>query len=254
MSPEPLRLLHITDPHLFADPGASLRGTVTADSLARVLGHVAKSDWEPDVVAMTGDVIQDDSRKAYERFRDLLVPLERPVHCVPGNHDLPDIMREVLGAPPFLWCAAVEHGRWLVAGIDSRIEGAANGRVTEAEVERLNEALRRSPAEHAVVCLHHPPLPVGSPWLDALGLENGQAFLEAVAASGKVRLVLFGHVHQAFDGGIGPIRILSTPSTGSQFERFSEEYAVSTEPPAYRRIALGDDGSVESELVWVEHA
>lgn len=253
MSPDPLRLLHFTDPHLFADPNASLRGTVTAESLARVLGHMADSGWDPEVVAMTGDVVQDDTREAYERFRDLVAPLARPVHCVPGNHDLPDIMREVLGAPPFLYCAAVEHGRWLVAGIDSQVKGAANGRVAQAELERLDEALRRSPAEHAVVCLHHPPLPVGSRWLDAIGLENGQAFLESVAASGKVRLVLFGHVHQAFDGSFGPVRVVGTPSTCTQFERFSGEYAVSTKPPAYRRIALGDDGGIRSELIWVDH-
>lgn len=247
----PLRLLHITDPHLFADPAASLRGTVTAESLARVLGHVTASGWQPDVVAMTGDVVQDDSRAAYERFRDLVAPLRRPVHCVPGNHDVPGVMREVLDAEPFLYCAAVEHGSWLVAGADSSVEGAVAGRVAESELERLMTALRRTPAEHAVVCLHHPPLPVGSRWLDEIALENGREFLEAMAAAGKVRLVLFGHVHQALDAGFGAIRILGTPSTCSQFERFSTEYAVSAEPPAYRRIALGEDGSVESALVWV---
>lgn len=254
-SAAPVRLLHVTDPHLFADPAAELRGTVTAKSLQRVLAHVAASAWQPEVVAMTGDTVQDDSRAAYERFRTLLEPLGRPVHCVPGNHDVPEVMREVLAHEPFIYCSAARYGAWVIAGLDSSVAGRVGGRVTDAELARLADAVSRSPAEHAVVCLHHPPLPVGSRWLDAVGLENGPQFLEALSAAGKVRLVLFGHVHQAFEGDFRALRIVGTPSTCSQFERSSPEFAVSGEPPAYRRITLGPDGGVDSELVWVaEHA
>jgi Icc protein len=213
---------------------------------------VAASGWAPDVIAMTGDIVQDDGRRAYERLRELMAPLGRPVHCVPGNHDRPALMRETLDGEPFRYCAVEEHGGWLVAGIDTSIEGAVGGRVEEAELERLREALDRTAAEHAVVCLHHPPLPVGSRWLDQSGLENGREFLETVAASGKVRLVLFGHVHQAFESRFGPVKIVGTPSTCSQFEPHSSEYAVSDAPPAYRRITLEAAGGVRDELVWVD--
>lgn len=251
-STDPLRVLHITDPHLFADGSARLRGTVTSESLADVLRHVEDSGWRPDLVAMTGDVIQDDSRTAYERFRKLLAPLGLPVHCVPGNHDLPRLMQDALDHERFHYCATRIYGRWLIAGIDSTVEGAAAGRVSERELERLQAALEDTPAEHAAVCLHHPPLPVGSRWLDEVGLENGGQFLEGIAVSGKVRLVVFGHVHQAFEGTSGGMRILGTPSTCTQFELHSESYAVSDQPPAYRRIALSADGSVDTELVWLE--
>lgn len=251
-SMDPLKVLHITDPHLFAEAGVSLRGTVTNESLQAVLRHVEDSGWRADLVAMTGDVTQDDSRGAYERFRGLLAALGLPVYCVPGNHDLPGLMREVLDGEPFRYCEAGIHGRWLVAGVDSAVEGAAGGRVADPELERVRALLNDTRAEHALVCLHHPPVAVGSRWLDQVGLENGPQFLETIGESGKVRGVLFGHVHQEFEGMFDSIRIIGTPSTCTQFEIESEEYAVSDRPPAYRRVALHADGRVDAELVWIE--
>lgn len=200
---------------------------------------------------MTGDVIQDDSREAYERFCDLLSPVGLPVHCVPGNHDVKPLMREVLDRPPFTYCDSTIYGNWLVIGVDSCLEGSPAGRVSDRELARIDGLLKETAAEHVMVCLHHPPLPVGSRWLDEVGMQNGAQFLARIAVRGKVRLVIFGHVHQAFDGMYGSIRLVGTPSTCSQFEVGSESYAVSDEPPAYRRIALHADGAVDAELVWL---
>jgi Icc protein len=247
-----VRVLHITDPHLYADPEASLRGTVTYDSLQSVLRHVGASGWRADLVVMTGDVIQDDSRGAYQRFRELLTPLGLPVCCVPGNHDVRPLMQEVLAEVPFHYCGTLTLDNWLIAGIDSSIEGSAAGRVAEQELERLDDLLRDTGAAHAMVCLHHPPLPVGSQWLDAVGLQNAEEFLQRIGLSGKVRIAIFGHVHQQFEGQYESIRILGTPSTCSQFTVGSDTYAVDDKPPAYRRMSLFPDGTVGAELIWVE--
>ena len=57
---------HLTDTHLFADadssPARHGRGTA---SLSAVLEHIVVVDWEADLVAVTGDLIQDDTRGAY---------------------------------------------------------------------------------------------------------------------------------------------------------------------------------------------
>ena len=102
MLSDPIRVLHLTDPHLFADSDSSLRGTITHETLAAVLDHYQSSAWRADLVAMTGDVVQDDSEAAYQRFLDLLGPLGLPVYCVPGNHDVRAVMRENAGNAPFL--------------------------------------------------------------------------------------------------------------------------------------------------------
>ena len=244
-------MLHLTDPHLFAGADGELRGTVTAATLQRVLDHYTAGDWHAKRVLVTGDLIQDDSPEAYERFRELMLPLDLRVHCVPGNHDIRDLMYPACCRPPFSYCAWEEIGDWLIVGIDSCAEEDAGGRVTADELERLAEIVINSPAKHVMVCLHHPPVPMGSKWLDTVGLRNGDEFLERLRTLERVRVAAFGHVHQEYDAQHKGIRIIATPSTCRQFEPGSDDFAVDENPPAYRRIELCADGSIHTELVWV---
>lgn len=246
-----IRLLHVTDPHLFAEADGSLRGTVTQSTLAAVLDHYRESGWRADLIAMTGDVIQDGTAAAYERFRQLLTPLDLPVYCVPGNHDDRELMRQALATPPFHYCDSVQLGNWLITGIDSCLDDDAGGRVSDDEMHRLGEILSTTTAAHVAVCLHHPPLPMGSKWLDRVGLNNGAEFLHLTSRSGKVRTALFGHVHQEFAAEHDGISIIGTPSTCRQFKPDSDEFALDDKPPAYRRMSLFADGSTETELVWL---
>lgn len=250
-STRPLRILHLTDPHLFADTAGELRGRITHETLDRVLAHHVNSAWPADLALVTGDVAQDDTREAYENFCRLLGPLRLPVYCLPGNHDVRPLMREVLSENAFAYCETVDSGSWRIVCIDSCETGVAAGRVSPGELRRLASLLREPSAEHVLVALHHPPLPVGTPWLDEVGLLNGEEFLATVSDCARVALVVFGHVHQAFDAGRGLLRILATPSTCRQFEVGSETFAVDDLPPAYRRLTLHSDGRVDTRVVWV---
>jgi Icc protein len=249
-----LRVLHLTDPHLFAAKDGSLRGTVTYDSLAAVLAHYQAGAWRADIVVVTGDIIQDDSAGAYVHFRDLLGALALPVFCVPGNHDVRELMQEALAAPPFQYCATLQHGDWLLVGLDSCVDARAGGRISEAEFTRLDRAVAATEAAHVMLCLHHPPVTLGSEWLDSVGMANGREALSRFAASGKVRLAIFGHVHQDFAAQHSGMEILATPSTCSQFVAGSKEFAIDTRPPAYRRLELHPDGTHSNELIWVSEA
>jgi Icc protein len=239
---------------LFADATASLRGTVTHDSLLGVLDHIRSSNWPADLVAMTGDLIQDDSADAYQRFRELLAPLGLPVHCVPGNHDVRGLMKKALSSPPFYYCDTFVRNNWIIVGLDSCVSDSAAGRLEDSELQRLESLLKESSADHALVCLHHPPQELGSRWLDQVGLQNFSQFLRVLAASGKVRGCLAGHAHQEFEGRYENLRILGTPSTCRQFKPGSDEFALDDMPPAYRRVELCADGSIATELVWVSPA
>ena len=237
---------------MFADLKGELRGTVTAETLQQVLDHYSAGDWRADRVLVTGDLIQDDSAGAYENFRNFLLPLNLRVHCVPGNHDIRAMMQEICRVPPFSYCAYEEIHDWLLVGIDSCVKGDAGGRVSAAELDRLSGTIESSSAKHVMVCLHHPPVPLGSAWLDTVGLKNGEEFLERLSESGRVRLAVFGHVHQAYDAMHGDVRIIATPSTCRQFKPKSRKFAVDDRPPAYRRFTLHADGSFDAELVWLD--
>jgi len=174
------------------------------------------------------------------------------MHCIPGNHDIRSLMRPICNRPPFSYCAKEEVGDWLIVGLDSCVEDDAGGEITAEEFARLESIVSASTARHILVSLHHPPVPMGSTWLDTVTLRNGDEFLSRLAALGRVRLVIFGHVHQPYDGEHHGIQVIGTPSTCRQFLPGSEDFNVDERPPAYRRITLSSDGSIENELIWVD--
>ena len=247
-----MKVLQVTDPHLFADREAALRGTVTYSTLQDVLEHIDASGWPAELLLLTGDLVQDDSEGAYAHVATLIGSLGLPVLAIPGNHDVRDLMAAALKPPIFDYCGTIRRGDWLIVGIDSCIRGSAAGHVSDAELVRLRDSIAASDAAHVLVCLHHPPLPVGSQWLDSVGLRNGHAFLDVAAESGRVRAVLFGHVHQAFDAMHASIQVIGTPSTCRQFKVGSDEFALDDLPPAYRQIELHPDGTVTTELKWLD--
>lgn len=243
--------MHITDPHLFADTSGELRGTVTYETLCEVLSDYRASGWRADLVAMTGDLVQDDSEEAYDHLVRLLSKLGLPCLVTPGNHDVPTLMRQKFAAAPFQYCGSMRAGNWSLIAVDSCIEGQAAGRVSDGELEQLRLSLAASDADHILVCLHHAPVAVDSEWLETVGLENRDDFLRAVSDDERVRGVIFGHIHQDVDEGYQGIRIIGTPSTCRQFKPASKTFAVDDKPPAYRRLALHSDGTIESELIWL---
>lgn len=243
-------ILQITDPHLYGNPSGKLRGVETAASLREVLDAALGSRESPAAVLVTGDIVQDDP-SGYARFRSIMGGIAVPVLCIPGNHDEPDAMARALDTPPFQIGGTFEGAGWQIVMLDSCDPGHVGGRLTPAELDRLDRALTRSSA-HALVCLHHHPIEMGSRWLDTIGLANAADFWRIIDAHRHVRAVAWGHVHQAFDGERAGVRLFATPSTGAQFLPSSERYAVDSRPPAFRRFELEPDGRILSEVHWVE--
>lgn len=245
-----MKVLQLTDPHLYGSASAALRGVQTDASLHAVLD--AALTRVPDYAAMlvTGDLVQDD-KAGYLRFRSILGGLDKPVFCIPGNHDEPETMRRELNTAPFRICGAHDLGAWKFVMLDSYDAGCVGGRLTYSELQRLDAALADE-TQHAMVCLHHHPIAMGSRWLDTSGLANAAEFWRVIDAHSSVRAVTWGHVHQRYDGRRGPVQLFATPSTGAQFLPGSDRYAVDTRPPAYRSFDLHADGRIETEVHWIE--
>lgn len=246
------RLLHITDTHLFAEPDVRLRGVDTRRSLAAVLAHAAAHGGRPDAALVTGDISQDETAGAYAAFRELLEPVGAPVWCLTGNHDAPGLMDGPLGRAPFSFSGTAAVPGWHVVLLSTHLPGDHGGRLPDAELARLAAELAAHREDHVLVALHHHPVPLGSRWLDELGLYNAAEFLAIIDAAPQVRCIVAGHVHQASDLERNGVRILTTPSTCFQFLPHMDRFAVDSRPPGYRWIELGRDGSVRTEVGWAD--
>jgi 3',5'-cyclic-AMP phosphodiesterase len=245
-----MKIIQITDPHLYGSATARLRGVETNSSLSAALDDAFARVPDYAALLVTGDLVQDDN-SGYLRFRSFFGGLTKPVLCIPGNHDDPEAMRHELSTAPFRICGAHEFGDWNFVMLDSYDPGCVGGRLTQNELARLDNALGNS-KKHAMICLHHHPVAMGSRWLDTIGLANHDDFWRVVDAHSHVRAVAWGHVHQSYDGKRGKVNLYATPSTGAQFLPGSDRFALDQRPPAYRIFGLQADGRIDTQVQWVE--
>jgi Icc protein len=240
------RILHITDSHFLAEQGQTLLGVETELSFAAVLEKAKQKSWRPDLALLTGDLAQDPCASSYERLRRRLVALDIPCYCLPGNHDDPRLMSEVLPAENVYVRSQIFIDKWQIICLDSTISGKPGGRLSADQLCLLENSLTGHPDRYALIALHHHPIPSGSLWMDTMVLENADEFLAITQNHTHARVITFGHVHQVMDEVHGELRLLASPSTCFQFKPRSPTFALDRVPPGYRWIELYSDGTIDT--------
>jgi 3',5'-cyclic-AMP phosphodiesterase len=248
---EVLRLLQFSDPHLFAHIDGEIKGVRSYDSLQQVLAHARARHWGAEALLLTGDLVHDEPG-GYQHIREVFGSLGKPVYCLPGNHDDVPALNAALQGAPFQVGGHADLHNWRLIFLDSVVPGKAHGELSPAELARLDGALASAGDRHVLICLHHHPVHLASRWLDEVKLLNSGDFFAITDRSPAVRAICWGHVHQQFDVRRKGVRLLAVPSTCAQFSPYSEQFALDSAPPGYRRLALHPDGHVETEVVRVE--
>ncbi len=240
--PEPPVVLQLTDPHLCADPEGSYDGVNTRASFGEVLAQACRSYPSAAALVLTGDLANDGSPTAYAALRRCLQGIEIPIYRLPGNHDDPAAMAEVLAGEPIKDAGSAQVGAWHCVFLSTYVAACEHGYLSDAELGRLAAELEAHAEIPTVIFMHHQPVPVGSPWLDRMGLQNADRFFAVSDGFPQVRAVLWGHVHQEFQSERRGVRLLGTPSTCVQFAPVSRCYQRDPRPPGYRWLKLWPDG------------
>jgi len=247
-----VRLVQITDCHVFADSGEGLRGVDTRQSLAAVSAAIRRDQFRIDALLATGDLSQDGSAESYRHLASRFDQFARPVFWLPGNHDNCNTMTTHFQGDHIHADKSIRVGEWLIVMLDSTIENEVHGRVSDAQLNFLDSQLQQHPDAHALVCLHHQALDIGSRWLDQKGLHDSEGLRAVIGRHINVRGVLWGHVHQEFQQRIDNIEWMSTPSSCVQFRPGSAEFATDDKAPGYRSLNLHADGKIETEVHRVD--
>jgi len=248
LSESPLRVVQISDCHLYASPSRSLAGLNTQDTFDSVLELVSSEFNTSDLILATGDLVHDASPMGYTRMRDRLEKMNRPVHCLPGNHDVPEVMSEYLNHGKVTTPASVRLRNWIIIMLDSTVPGREGGHLDAGQLEILEQNLDQNPEHHALICLHHHPLPIGSAWMDRMALDNPISFFAIIDRFPQVRAILCGHIHQEYESQRHQVRLLGAPSTCIQFTPLLEQFNLDRLPPGLRWLELGNDGSVNTGI------
>jgi len=253
-STDSIKLLQITDTHLFAPDDGCLLSVNTADSFSAIVNEICVQQVQYDAILATGDISQDHSPESYQRFANGIQSLNKECFWLPGNHDYKPNMGSVL---PSEQIKAPEHvllgAHWQMVLLDSQVVGVPHGRLSDHQLSLLEDKLTENADRHTLVLLHHHPLLVGSAWLDQHTLKDSESFWEVVKRHKNVKAVLCGHVHQNMDRMESGVRVMATPSTCVQFKPNSNDFALDKMSPGWRELELHRDGSVTTEVKRLPH-
>ncbi len=246
-----VRILQITDTHLFAGETDTLLGINTLSSYHAVLDAIVKQQLPADLIVATGDLVQDQSTRAYQRFTDGIARLPAPCVWLPGNHDYQPSMAQELAAAGISPSKQVLLGdQWQILLLDSQVQSVPHGELSDDQLIWLDNCLAQQPDRHTVVMLHHHPLASGCTWLDQHSLRNSHMLAEVLTRYQNIEGILCGHIHQDLDVMWNGIRMLATPSTCVQFKPHCTNFTLDTAAPGWRYLELttGDNPSLTTQL------
>jgi 3',5'-cyclic AMP phosphodiesterase CpdA len=194
-------IAQISDTHIRPKGRLAMDRVDTAGHLARAVAHLNALRPAPDLVLVTGDLVDAGMPEEYAHLRDLLAPLAMPVYLIPGNHDLRAPLREVfaahryLPADDFMQYAVEDHPVRLIA-LDTLTPGAPHGELCDARLDWLEARLAES-SRPTILFLHHPPFECGIREFDDTRLNVGAERLAAIVGRHRnVERILCGHVHR----------------------------------------------------------
>jgi len=245
-----VRVLQITDPHLFSSETDELLGVNTTASFQAVLNQIQQSEFDYDLVLATGDLIQDHNPEAYHRFAEMVKSLAKPIFWLEGNHDLQPHMGLYLAKYPHISPAKhiLAGEKWQIILLNSQVAGAASGHLSLGQLSWLDKKLAEYPQRYTLVVLHHNILSTHSAWLDQHCLKNSEQLAEVLQPYPNVKAILHGHIHQQVDSLWKGYRVLATPSTCIQFKPNCDDFTLDLLPQGWRELYLFDDGRIETDV------
>ena len=129
-------IAQITDTHIRPKGVLAMGRVDTAGYLARAVAHINALRPAPDVVLVTGDLVDAGMTEEYAHLRELLAPLAMPLYVIPGNHDLREPLREAFADRGYLpregfLQYVVNDGPVRLIALDTLAEGASHGELCE---------------------------------------------------------------------------------------------------------------------------
>lgn len=247
----PFLVVQLSDPHIGADWG---EGDPVA-TVAATVAAVGALELRPDAVLISGDLADHGADAEYEQVRELLAPIDAPLHALPGNHDDRAALRRRFGIPgadaePVQY--AVDLGPLRLVVLDTIRPGEDPGALDAERLAWLDAALAEFPDMPTLVALHHPPVDTGIPIVDEIGLPpaDRRALGDVVERHPQVRRLVAGHLHRTVTAELRGRSVFVAPSTYVQarLEFGAEEVRLSAEPPGFALHAWLDGELVSYAL------
>lgn len=197
-------IAQISDMHIKAN-GKLAYGVVDTAGMLRVcIEQIGRLPKQPDVMLLTGDLVDYGRPEEYALLKELLLPLKMPMYLVAGNHDERTALRNAFTGPGFEYLGqtdeflqyAVDLGPIRLLVLDTVVPHAGHGALSEQRLAWLDQRLTED-SRPTVIAMHHPPFSTGIAHMDAIGLEGSEALERILRKYTHVERVLCGHLHRS---------------------------------------------------------
>ena len=264
--PEAIRLIQITDLHCYADDNAKLEWSdipvYPNRSVLRVLAHLQNENTSFDALVISGDLVQEETAASYQRISEMLQDFPKPIYVLPGNHDIPALMKSHLVEQDenVHFQLKQDFGQWQCLFLDTNAPQSPEGHLDDEQFADIAAQLSQlSPEDHVLLFMHHHPLSIGSPWMDKMGLQETEQFWSLLARYPQVSCVVFGHIHSEFsvEHAINDkhiVDVFGTPATCIQVKHIDENLNLDHARPAWRELTLYPDGKLDTEVKYLPEA
>ena len=159
----------------------------TARHLAETVSEINAMEPQPDLVMITGDLVEHPGPTTYSHFSDLIAPLNVPVYLMPGNHDDPEIMwsffrdTPMFPARPPHFQYAIEDYPFRILALNSHFDDSELPYFGERRLAWLDRALGESD-QPTLIAIHHPPMRTGIGFIDMVGAQWYDGLSEVCSA------------------------------------------------------------------------
>ncbi|MGQ3301059.1 phosphodiesterase [Reyranella sp.] len=234
-------IAHLSDPHVRPE-GVLYQGVVDSNAqFAAAIAQVKALDPPPELVLLTGDLVDHGQADEYVMLLRMLGALDMPVLAIPGNHDEREVFRRAFVGKPWLPAEGPfdyvvgDCGAVRVVALDVTLPGQHHGVVSEEAAAWLDGVLAAEPARPTIVMMHQPPFATSIPYMDPYDCREGHRLAAIVARHPQVERILCGHVHRVMQMRFGGTVLCTAPSTTTAIAlqlRADAKPASYIEPPA----------------------
>lgn len=206
------------DPHLV---GKDLEnyGQNPAKRLESIIDVVNTDYASAKAIFILGDLAENGKEEEYNVAKKLLGKLNKPVFCVPGNHDDKNLLKETF---PSLYIDTeknlsfnYETDKHEFIGLDSTLKDSSKGIICQNRLSWLDQKLSLI-TKKVVLLMHHPALSVGYN-IDSIKLIDNSDLLKTLNKhKSKISLLIFGHIHRNVAGTWEGFPFVTLRGTGHQ--------------------------------------
>lgn len=234
-------IAHLSDLHV-RPAGVLYQGVVDSNAMvANAVRHLNALNPRPDLVLLSGDLVDTGTDAEYETLRHLLAPLEIPVRAIPGNHDDRERFRAAFADDGYVPASGpinyvCDFDTLRVVALDVTVPGLHHGQFDETAAEWLSSALEGQRGRMTLLMMHQPPFEIGVRYLDAYLCLGGAQLAALLRRHPQVERVLCGHVHRHMQMRFGGTLLCTAPSTTTAIAldlRPDAEPQSNVEPPGF---------------------